>query len=188
MILNGTAESLQLVTASAGSIDVTLKYADIVSSLSAPSYTPGNQDTGVTTATTTTICAAPAASTTRHVQWCSIRNKDSANSNKVTVQKLITATVREIIQVTLAAGEELLFDGQGFSVLDPFARRKVNGSTTITNVPSIGQPWQTSDYDVRIMLNALIAEQRITNFLLSQAFGINGNMEQWRNESWFNLT
>ena len=62
-ILTST-DSLEVVTSAACTLDVVTSYVDYTASAA----TPGSQNTAITTATTTTIISAPAASTQRQVK------------------------------------------------------------------------------------------------------------------------
>ena len=72
MLLTATTTKLKLTTDTASDVDVVADYVDITST----GYTPGQQRTKPTTATTTDIVDAPAASTTRQIKTLSIRNVD----------------------------------------------------------------------------------------------------------------
>lgn len=112
-LLTGTAHVFRVVTGSAVTVDVFASYID----KSGSTFTPGNQATAITTAATTNVVSAPAASTQRNLKSMSVRNKHASSSNVVTVQFYDGATAYEIISETLAAGTELLYeDGQGWVV------------------------------------------------------------------------
>lgn len=130
IILATTSDSLELVTSAAGSVDYTVHYADHTTSSATAGATVGN----VATATTTTIAAAPAASTQRQVREVTLRNAGTA-ANIVTVQIDPTGTVRTLVQATLSPGETLLYSaGQGWYSLDSVGRRR----TTVATVSQTG--------------------------------------------------
>jgi hypothetical protein len=112
--LVGTTDSLSLVTGQASTIDVHASWVDYQS---VGIITPSRTNTAtISTATTTTIVAAPAASTTRNVKALSIRNRDASNSCDVTVKHTDGTNNLELIKVTLQVGESLtFFDGVGFT-------------------------------------------------------------------------
>ena len=96
-----TTDKLSLITGQAKTIDVHASYVDDVSD----TFTPGKQNTAISTATTTDIVAAP-ASGVRNVKFISIRNKDAASCD-VTVQYNANGTLYELMKCTLATMEEL---------------------------------------------------------------------------------
>ena len=77
---NSGTYSLELITAQNGAQSV-VSYSDATSS----AYTGGTQVASITSATTTTICSTPAASTVRDVDQINIKNT-FAGSHTVTVQ------------------------------------------------------------------------------------------------------
>ena len=105
--LAATTDKLQLITAQASTIDVHASFVDVNQSTLAPSAA-SNQATAITTATTTDIVSAPAATTTRNVKFLCINNKDASNSNSVTVQHNANSTLYKLLTVTLLPGEELM--------------------------------------------------------------------------------
>lgn len=110
--LTNTTHILELTTGSATNVDVFCSYADHTTS----GATLGDEQTLITTATTTTILSAPAASTQRQVKTINIRNT-SASTNVVTVKKDISATEYDLFSCTLGASEQLEYlDGRGWQV------------------------------------------------------------------------
>lgn len=112
IILKATTESLQLVSTSTANLDYSVSYSDITTTTFSPSSNEGK----ITTATTTTILAAPAASTQRQVKLITVANTHASASNTVSIQKLISATTyAQTPTVTLLAGEAFQYmDGQGW--------------------------------------------------------------------------
>lgn len=124
--LTNTTHILEVITGSASDIDVFVAYADHTTS----GATLGDQQTLITTATTTTIVSAPAASTQRQIKHMIIRNT-SATSNLVTVQKDISGTDYELFEATLAQNEQIVFvDGNGW------AEYNSNGQILVANQPT----------------------------------------------------
>lgn len=117
LILPSTSDVLRVVTSAAVSVDACADWMDYATS----TVTPGATLTNISTATTTTIIAAPAASTQRNVKAVTIRNKDASLSTDVTVQRYNGTTAYEVIKITLAAGDLLEFaEGVGwFKVPNP---------------------------------------------------------------------
>lgn len=113
LLLASTSDLLQLITGSAGKIDVHASWVDNLSG----TITPGRTNSVATTATTTNIVAAPAASTVRNVKTINIKNSHSANANAITVQHTDGSTIVELFQCTLAADEVLSYvEGYGWDI------------------------------------------------------------------------
>jgi hypothetical protein len=114
LLLTSTSDKLQVVTASAVTVDVHASWVDNLSG----TITPGRTNTAITTAATTDVVAAPAASTQRNIQTLSIRNKHASSSNAVTIRHTDGTTIVEIFKYTLLAGEQIEFlDNIGFRVI-----------------------------------------------------------------------
>ena len=128
--LRGTTDILELVTASAVTVDVLASWVDLVDA--ATTASPNSTPTAITLATTTTIVAAAgSATTTRNVKTLNVRNKHASSSNAVTVQVDRSATDYELIKYTLLAGEQLVYaDGEGWAVIDANGAMKVNESVS----------------------------------------------------------
>jgi hypothetical protein len=110
--------SLELITAQNGAQSV-VSYSDATSS----AYTGGTQVASITSATTTTICSTPAASTVRDVDQINIKNT-FAGSHTVTVQIDANGTNYPLIVAALLTDESLNYThGSGWQVKD------ANGST-----------------------------------------------------------
>ena len=89
IILNGTTDSVAVVTSAAGNVDVYTAYVDTATSsgIATGSPIPGrNPVAQITTATTTTIVAAPGANLSRAVHGMFIRNASTTLTNQVTVE------------------------------------------------------------------------------------------------------
>lgn len=152
-----TTDKISVITSSTANIAVHASFVDYLQS--PESATPGKQNTAITTATTTDIVAAPAASTFRNVKFLSLRNKHASTANDVTVQFDANGTLFELIKCTLLAGEELVcregvwfhFDTNGgvygaiLSLSDPrFISKSLladqsNSTTTLTEVTGLTQ-------------------------------------------------
>lgn len=104
LLLTTTSDILRIVTSAAADIDVYIAYIDLVGT----TPTPGKQVTpAITTATTTTICNAPAASTVRNIKYVNITNNSSSVSCFVDVEFFDGTNPTEIRAVTLLPGENL---------------------------------------------------------------------------------
>lgn len=125
ILLTDTTHILELLSTSTSSTDYYVTYADITTTL----FTPGVSSGNIATATTTTILAAPAASTQRQVKLITIRNRGTA-AQSVTIKYDVSGTERFLTPtIALAAGESLNYtDGQGFVVLDIAGRVKVTAT------------------------------------------------------------
>ena len=103
--LNATDETLTATTTSTSATDVTVNYIEFVTATGAPADM-GEQVTNFTTATTSTILAAPSASNTRAPSLIRACNKGTA-SQSLTIQYAKTAGSLSVRQVSasLAPGE-----------------------------------------------------------------------------------
>jgi hypothetical protein len=119
MILSSTSDLLRLTTSSTSALDVHVSWTDFTSS----SATAGRTNTLISTATTTTIVASPAASTQRLVKMFSARNRGTA-AQTVTVLHSDGTNIPEVHKVTLSAGDVLLYKDERFSVQDSSGRDK----------------------------------------------------------------
>lgn len=118
ILLDATTHTLEATTSAAVSTNYVISYADITTSTFLPASSQGN----ITTATTTTVVAAPGASTQRQIKLASFYNNGSA-SQTVTVKKDVSGTEYIIISAVIAAGETLQYtDGNGWEVLDRAGR------------------------------------------------------------------
>lgn len=126
IVLNGTLEVLRVVTTAAVALDVSASYVDNT----ATSFAPGNPaPLVISTATTTTIVAAPGASTQRGIKHVSLVARGGANTLTVEVYNGTTAA-RAFVSVALATGEALLYeDGCGWRVFTAIGEVKGVGAT-----------------------------------------------------------
>lgn len=111
LILANTSSIIRLITSAAGDIEVDVGYVDFTS----PStYAPDGLVTpSITTATTTTICPAPAASTKRNVRTINITNNSVSVSNTVAVEKFDGTNAAELISFVLLPGENMVLNQNG---------------------------------------------------------------------------
>lgn len=106
--LTNTSTKVQLITGSTGTINVEWSAVDAASG---PTFTPvGSVIATISTATTTDIVAAPAASTQRNVKFIAIHNNHASTSNAVTVQITDGTNITHLWQGTLLAQEFVVFD------------------------------------------------------------------------------
>ena len=126
IFLADTDDTLRVVTASGVStIHMYASWADLTTS----ALTPGSSTARVTTATTTVLVAAPAASTQRQIKGFSVRNAHASSSNVITIQFFDGTNATELIQYTLLAGETLQWgEDENFRIID--ASGQVKGAVT----------------------------------------------------------
>ena len=122
--LSNTTHTLELTTTVAGNIHYQIGYTDIaISSVTNPTDTVGI----ITSATTTTVLSAPAASTTRRVQYLNVYN--NGVTNVITLKKDISAVENILIKVTLQSGETLRIVNDKVETLDPSGRVKLQNQS-----------------------------------------------------------
>lgn len=127
LILKATTESLILTTSSTADIDFQVNYADLVL---ATGGTPGTQEGKITTATSTDIVSAPAASTYRLIKSISIKNINTTTSNTITIVKDISATTYELFETQLGPNEQLNYtEEKGWELRDRNGKLKVTDPT-----------------------------------------------------------
>lgn len=128
LLLPSTTDSLELVTSAAVAVDYVAAWADHTSSGVAASAGTGQ----VSTATTTTIVAAPGASTQRQIRGLTLRNAGTSNVT-VTVQAKPSGTARTIVKAAIQPGETLAYsDGRGWYSLDSAGRERSQRSDART--------------------------------------------------------
>ena len=110
LLLTSTSDLVQIITASAGTINVHASWIDNA----AGTITPGRTNTPtITGAATTTTIAAPLTAVQRNVKMMSIRNEHATTSNLITVQHTDGTNVETIWKGTLLASEEVVLDAEG---------------------------------------------------------------------------
>lgn len=111
LILSNTSSIIRLYTSAAGDIEVDVAYVDFTS----PStYAPDGLITpSITTATTTTIVASPAASTKRNVRTITATNNHASVTNTLTVEKFDGTNAAEMMSFTLLPGENMVMNANG---------------------------------------------------------------------------
>lgn len=110
LLLTSTSDIIRVVTSAVADIRVHASWLDNASG----TITPGRTNTAsIATATTTTVVAAPAASTQRNVKHLNIENNHASASSQVTVEHFDGTTAEPLMGVTLLAGETLVFNAEG---------------------------------------------------------------------------
>lgn len=112
MLLDATTEAIRVTTESAGSVDYFTEYVDRASGALSADNTHGN----ITTATTTTVVASPAASTERVVRRAILYNRSTTASNAVVIKLDDGGTERHIARAVLRPLESLRYDGEEWHV------------------------------------------------------------------------
>jgi hypothetical protein len=141
ILLTSTSDKIQVITSAAGQVDVHASYIDLASS----TVSAGRLNTRISTATTTDVVAAPAASTTRNVKTLKIGNNSATVTNTVTIQHTDGTNVIVLEQVTLAPLERIGYEeGSGIRVFDSAGREKITnlglpaGNSNLADVTASG--------------------------------------------------
>lgn len=133
--LDTTTRKLQAVLAGAittNNLPITVSYADKTSG----DYAGATQLTNTNGVTAADICAAPAASTVRDVDYISVRNSDTVAA-VVTIRYNDNATLYTIVTATLAVGDQLIYvHGQGWQVLSSIGAIKYSAGGDVAGPAS----------------------------------------------------
>jgi hypothetical protein len=132
IFLSSTSDKIQIVTGSAGAIDVHADYVDLAGS----TVTPDRKNTKITTATTTDVVGGTAGavpgSTVRNLKGVNVNNIHASVPNLVTIQHVDNGPVTvQLEQVLLQPGERIAYSEGGSHVYDAQGRIKV---------PALGLP------------------------------------------------
>ena len=109
LLLSSTSDIVRVITAAAAAIKVHASYVDNA----AGTITPGRTNTSITTATTTTVVASPAASTHRNLKHLNITNTHASQSCNVKVEHFDGTTAVELMGFVLLPGENMVFNEEG---------------------------------------------------------------------------
>lgn len=134
--LDATTKSLEIKLAGAVAtteLPFVASYVDISQATFAMTGAPATD--GVTNgATAVTAAAAPAASTTRKLNFLSVVNVDTA-AVTLTVQVNNSGTKRIVFKATLAVGDQVTYvEGQGWSIFDTNGNKKTTQSLAANSV------------------------------------------------------
>lgn len=125
LFLPNTTTKLQLITSAAGDVGVMVSWVD----LSGTTVTADGDLVRATTATTTDIVPAPAASTVRNIKDLKVGNNSASVTNTVTIQVTDGTLTFAIEQLTLAPGERMSYvEGVGIRAFDAAGREKFTTS------------------------------------------------------------
>jgi hypothetical protein len=143
LLLASTSDLLRVVTSSTSATDVQVSAMDMNTTTS-DRPTGYRANTAISTATTTTIAASPAANTLRTIKTVSIFNR-GGSTQVVTVLHTDGTTVVEIAQATLAPDTCLQYhEAGGWFVKD------TQGRDVVVNLTNAGSPITDSDTIVRL--------------------------------------
>ena len=173
LFLTAVTDKLQVITGQAVNVDVHVSWADVATA-GTGSVATGRTNTAITTAATTDVMPAPAASTTRTAKLINIRNKSAASTVDITVQFNANGTIAELWKVTLKAGETLIYlDAVGWYVAPVLASlnllKALSADATGTDVAT-AQPWFPTAGGVTVLGDALYFMSGILH--LSRAAGV----------------
>lgn len=135
--LQGTTDSLEVLTAAAQSLDWDASYVDYSATDGVPAAAAGN----ISTATTTAILAAPGSGIVRQVRWLSFRNRGAALQT-ITIKKDVSGTDRYLsADIPLMPGEYVQYtSNRGFTVFNTAGQEKTSlgnqviAASGVTNV------------------------------------------------------
>ena len=124
VLLTSTSDKIQVISGSAGALDVHASWVDNASG----TITPGRTNTAsIVTATTTDVVASPGASTQRNVKFLCVFNTHATVGNAIEVQHTDGTTIESLWKGTLAAGESVTLDANGdWTYYDAAGAIKIN--------------------------------------------------------------
>jgi len=127
LLLTSTSDLVQLVTGSAGTINVHASYVDN----NAGTITPGRTNTAaISTAVTTTVVAAPGSGVQRNLKMLTVANTHASVSNAIKIQHTDGTTIEQLWDGTLAPGENVVMDQNG-----DFTYYNASGVPIVSNGP-----------------------------------------------------
>ena len=138
MINLQSTDSLTLGTSAAGAISAHVSWVD----QSGTTFTPGRTNTAsITTIATTTILAAPAASTLRNAKFINLFNTHASVTNTLTLKHTDGTNLITLLTIILAAGESVSWtEGRGWTRFNSNGIPVILGNTGPVDV----QPFPTS--------------------------------------------
>jgi len=151
LLLTGTSDIIRVVTSTGGAA---IKCHVSAVDNNAGTMTPERTNTAsITTATTTTIQAAPSSSHQKSIRHINIRNDHASAADGVTVEHYDGTTATPLFKTTLAAGEAIVLgengvwvyydaNGKPYMGLGPLATQadmEAGTSATVIVTPSVVQ-------------------------------------------------
>lgn len=116
MLLAATTASLRLTTSAPVAIDVSADFID--HGFLAGTIDGGSVEQKITTATTTTIVAAPATNIRRRIKYMAFTNV-GGSSNTLTVLKTVSGVDYTQMTIVLGVGQSLVYsEATGFEIVD----------------------------------------------------------------------
>jgi hypothetical protein len=162
LLLTSTSDILRVVTGSAvATIGVHASWVDN----NAGTITPGRTNTAISTATTTTVVGAPAASTQRNVQSLIITNNHASLATTVVLQHFDGTTSVDLFSVTLLAGENLNFCGGSWHHRDAQGGDYTYAGPPVTNLGATGTIAETMPRETCTETNTSVPNVSGTLFL-----------------------
>ena len=124
-----------MTTSETGSVDYISDWTDIVNATAVT--TAGSGQGNITTATTTTIIAAPASGSSRAVRSAMISNRHGSTSNTIQLFKTVGAASYAISKpLVILAGETVRFSDEGFCFVGNACELEVTSATTAEQLKS----------------------------------------------------
>ena len=111
LILSSTSDILRLVTSAAAQIEVHASFGDFT--VVGATVDLNRTNTLITTATTTTVVASPAAGVKRNVKHLNITNDHAMVPCSITVEHFDGTTAAELVAVILLPNENMVFGEDG---------------------------------------------------------------------------
>lgn len=171
--LEGSTDSLEMVTSSTATTEYHVSWSNVTATALT---TPGTSMGTVSSATTTTILAAPSASNWRYVRELTVYNTHASTSQDVTINIDRSATDLRQFKATLSAGESIKFRENGnFGVYDSQGRLK-------TSVQNAGQVANTLN---TVVLSAAVGNNNAVANTIEDVTGLSfdvtaGESYWWR--------
>lgn len=137
ILLASTSDLVRVKTSAAINADVHASWVDI----NGTTVTPGRTNTPISTATTTTVVASPAASTYRTLKTLTVRNRDATTAQDITIIHTDGTNAMEMFKATISAGEVLHYhEAAGFWITDTNGAAKVSqtiGSPVVNTLNTV---------------------------------------------------
>lgn len=159
ILLDATTDSLRLITSASSTIEYHVSYAEFTAS---PTFILGESSGSISSATTTTVLAAPAASTVRQVKSVSIVNTSTSNvPNVVSAVFTVSGTDRYLWTARLFPGAKLTYNADdGWKMLDSTAGFPVVYNPNVAREAHIKE---ASAYEANTMTNYYQAVPALAN-------------------------